>query len=370
VSVMTMVPPVITGWSAISPFGLDADAFATGIREGRPTCAPVDHAAWPVPEERACLVPGFDIAKLLGAKGTRTMNRATGLAVAAVGQVLGEEKLTAHASEGTAFALGTTTGSAQTMMDLTRQSFVGERPYLVEPALIPYAGMNASAARCAIRYGLKGPNTTIATGRPAGISALSYVRRLLATGRAARALAGAVEEYSVARSWLHHHGKNGNGGLLGEGTAIFMVEPAVSATRRPLATLLATDFRACVNGDFGATVLTAVRAALARGGVSADEVLIASHSGASGPAGQAERAALAEVAGEAAISRVPDLAELIADAGAASAAIQIAAVLSVAQTLRTAGKAALIPSVDPDGAVACALLRLADDTLPAGGPRE
>ncbi|HXL93344.1 MAG TPA: beta-ketoacyl synthase N-terminal-like domain-containing protein [Streptosporangiaceae bacterium] len=367
---MTTAAPVITGWSAISPFGLDGHAFATGIREGRRTYAPVDHAVWPVPDEFACLVPGFNVTELLGNKGTRTMNRTTGLAVATAGQVLGPGKPTARAAEGTAFTLGTTTGSAQSMMDFTRQSLVGERPYLVEPALVPYGVMNVAAARCAIWHGLKGPNTTIATGRPAGISALSYARRLLATGRAERALAGAVEEYSVARSWLHHHSRNGNGGPLGEGAAIFVIEPASSATRRPLATLLATEFRTCVDGDFGTVIRMAIRAALARGGVSADEVFLASPSGAPGPAGLAERAALAEAANETAISRVPDLVELIADAGAASAAFQIAAVLSLAAVLPAAGKPALITSVDPDGAVACALLRLAEDPGPAGNPGE
>lgn len=363
---MTTTAPVITGWSAISPFGPDGHAFAAGIREGRRTRARVDPAAWPVPDEHACLVPGFDVTQALGAKGTRTMNRATGLTVAAVGQVLGHEKLTAQVSEGTAFALGTTTGSAQSMMDFTRQSFVNERPYLVEPALVPYGVMNVTAARCAIWHGLKGPNTTIATGRPAGISALRYAGRLLATGRAGRALAGAVEEYSVSRSWLHHHGKEGNGGTLGEGVAIFMVEPAASATR-PLATLLATEFRTCVDGDFGPVVRMAIRAALARAGVPGADVYLASPSGVSGAAGQAERAALAEVTSEAAISRVPDLGELIADAGAASSALQVAAVLSVAEAAPAAGKTAVITSVDPDGAVACALLRLEDsDPGPAG----
>lgn len=363
-SVMTTADPVITGWSAISPFGIGEQAFKSGVREAWRTPMPVDDGIWQVPDEHACLVPGFNAQEILGKKGTRAMNRATSLAVATAGRLLSGEGRAAGTGEDTAFVLGTTTGSAQSMMDFTRDSLVGARPYLVEPAFVPNAVMNAAAARCAIWHGLKGPNTTLATGRPAGISALSYARRLLVTGRARRALAGGVEEYSTARAWLHHHSGLGSGGLLGEGCAIFLVEPGGTVTRPALAVLLATEFRSCVDGDVGAAVQAAARAALARGGVADGDVFLACQSGARGPAGQAERAALAGIVGDAAIARVPDLVELIADTGAASAAFQIAAVLSIAEARSAAGKPALITSVDPDGAVGCALLRL------AGGPDE
>jgi 3-oxoacyl-[acyl-carrier-protein] synthase II len=360
---MNSPAPVITAWSAISPFGIGAEIFAAGIRAGRRTHAAIDPAQWQVPETSACLVPGFNVQDLLGKKGTRALNRATGLAVATIGRLLSETAdaaLTATAGESTALVLGTTAGSVQSMMDFTKASLTGVRPYMVEPALVPNGVMNVAAARCAIWHGLKGPNTTLATGRPAAISALSYARRLLATGRAERALAGAVEEYSTARAWLRHHDQRHGDGPLGEGCAIFLLEPAATAARPPLAELAATEFRVCGDGGVGQAVQDAVRAALSQAGVAADEVLLACPSGAGDPAGQAERTALADIIGEAAISRVPTLTDLLADTAAASSAFQIAAVLSVAAT-GAAGRYALVTSADPEGAVGCALLRLAGD---------
>jgi 3-oxoacyl-[acyl-carrier-protein] synthase II len=370
---MNRSAPVITAWSAISPFGIGAEIFAAGIRGGRTTHAAIDPAAWQVPDTSACLVPGFSVQELLGKKGTRALNRATGLAVATIGRLLSDMAdlaLAEAVGEGTALALGTTSGSAQSMMDFTKASLTGERPYMVEPALVPNSVINVAAARCAIWHGLKGPNTTLATGRPSAISALSYARRLLATGRAERALAGAVEEYSNARAWLRYHSPRPGDGPLGEGCAIFLLEPAATAARPPLAELAATEFRVCGDGGagpgtdqgmgqgVGQAVQDVVRAVLSQAGVAAGDVLLACPSGADDPVGQAERAALAGIVGEAALSRVPALTDLLADADAASSAFGIAAVLSVAAT-GAAGRFALVTSADPEGAVGCALLRLA-----------
>ncbi|MCP5877146.1 hypothetical protein NL390_32295, partial [Klebsiella pneumoniae] len=72
-------------------------------------------------------------------------------------------------SLGTALVLGTTTGSAESMMNFTRSSLEAEKPFYVDPALMPNAVMNCAAGQCAIWHQLKGPNTTIAGGRAAGL---------------------------------------------------------------------------------------------------------------------------------------------------------------------------------------------------------
>lgn len=120
------------------------------------------------------------------------MDRVTGLAVTAVGSLLddGERNRAVGTGEGAAFALGTTTGSAQSMMDFTRDSLTSEQPFFVDPARFPNTVMNCAAGQSAIWYQLKGPNATIAGGRTAALHALNYSRRLLGSGRARTVLCG------------------------------------------------------------------------------------------------------------------------------------------------------------------------------------
>lgn len=179
--------PVITAWSAVSPYGIGRAVFAEGLRERRGTVTELGPEHGSTPDGVGCVVPAFGIRDVLGKKGTRSMDRVTGLAVTAVGSLLddADRNRAVGTGEGAAFALGTTTGSAQSMMDFTRDSLTGEQPFFVDPARFPNTVMNCAAGQSAIWYQLKGPNATIAGGRTAGLHALNYSRRLL--GRAAPA---------------------------------------------------------------------------------------------------------------------------------------------------------------------------------------
>jgi 3-oxoacyl-[acyl-carrier-protein] synthase II len=352
--------PVITAWSAISPFGTGRGAFAEGVREGRQTAAVLDPEQWAVPDKNGCLVPDFDVRATLGRKGTRMMNRVTALTIATVGQLLEDVKGERSRPEDTALVLGTTAGSMQSTMDLTRSSLTGAKPYHVEPAMIPYAVLNGAAGRCAIWYDLKGPNTTLAAGRPSGLAALSYSRRLLLMGRARTVLCGAAEEYSTARSWVDFHARADETGddVLGEGCAMFMLELAPSPGTRPLASVVDVHSQVCTDGDWGAAVGRCVERVLAAGGQGPDDVWAVAPSGAVGAAGTAERARLTGMFGTDAL--VSPVAGLIGETHAAASTFQLAAVLSLAETdPASAGRLAVITSVDRSGTVGAALLRMA-----------
>ncbi len=345
----------ITAWSAVSPHGIGRAAFADGVVAGAAASTEVA-ATWRAADTTAFLVPGFEIREVLGKKGTRSLARVPALAIAALGDLItdtGRDRV-APDPERTAFVLGTTTGSVQSMMDFTRTSLEGEKPFYVDPALMPNAVMNCAAGQCAIWHQLKGPNATIAGGRTAGLAALGYARRLLSTNRASRVVCGAAEEFSGARSWLEHHARGGASAPLGEGAAMFLVEP--SGTAPALADVLAVESRVFLEGDVGSAVAAALRSALATAGVPG--VTAALTSGAPGLFGAREVAAAADVLGEPALTRVPHPS--IGDTAAVSASFQIATLLAhAAADPALAGKTAAITSVDPDGAVICTILRLA-----------
>ncbi|MFG2132139.1 beta-ketoacyl synthase N-terminal-like domain-containing protein [Streptomyces sp. NPDC048751] len=358
--------PVITGWSAVSPHGIGADALAEGLRTQRSTAAPVDTARWKVPASRAHLVPGFETREVLGKKGTRSMDRVTGLAVAAVGSLLDRPGAVRESETGerAALVLATTTGSAASMMDFTRSSLEGARPYDVDPAVMPNAVMNCAAGQCAIWYGIKGPNTTLAGGRAAGLLSLNYATRLLSTGRADTVLCAAAEEYSAARYWLERHsrGPEAPGVALGEGAAVLLVQPAAAVTpeRPALAEVLAVRTRVATGNRARPALQACVRSALEAAGVTGDDVWAASPSDAPGLLGHLEREVLGEICGTEALERVPAVGRL-GDVSAASGSFQIAMVLATAAgTPSAAERVALITSADRDGSLACAVLKLLD----------
>ncbi|GLY32457.1 3-oxoacyl-ACP synthase [Kineosporia sp. NBRC 101731] len=347
----------IVGWSAVSPFGTGRASFADGVGQARATSAVIDRDHWQVPDGRACLVPDFDVRAVLGKKGTRTMNRMTGLAVTTSGNLLKELGEPLGAQDTFGLVLGTTLGSAQSAIDLTRSGLTGDKPFHIESGAIPYAVMNGAAGQCAIWHGLKGPNATVAAGRSSGLLALNYARRLLLTERAASVLCGAAEEYSAARSWISHHSRDTGTDeqVLGEGCAMFALttQPAVE----PLAELLTIRTEIHSGPDWSRSVRRCVEKALATAHLDASQVWVVSPSGGDTPAAADEIRVLRELFGEDSV--LDPVTDLVGETHAVSASFQLAGVLSLAgQDPAAAGRIALVSSVDPVGSVAVAVLRL------------
>lgn len=375
VSPYSATTPVITGWAALSPWGMGGADFAAGLRSGRDTAVRLDREVWQTPFDRACLIPDFDIRQVLGRKGTRSMDRASALAVATVGRLLddGGARLPG-VDESTSLTLGTSTGSAQSMMSFTRDSFVGERPYLVDPARFPNTVMNCAAGQSAIWHRLKGPNTTLAGGRATGLLALRYALRLHRAGRARTLLCGAVEEFSPARAWLEWHSRRRAGGgaggdaqaPLGEGAAVWLMEGAEEAAahgRRPLAVPLGVEFGFAADlARIRPVLADCVRRLLDRTGLAPADIAVVADSGAPGAEGAAERDVLADVLGAGSPDRL-DCAAHIGDTFAASAAFQIAATMATAEPGEE--RTALIVSVEANGVVGAALLATTGQPDPA-----
>jgi 3-oxoacyl-[acyl-carrier-protein] synthase II len=340
-----VAPPVITAWSAVSPFGIGRAAFTEGLRSGRSSATEVPAQRWQVPDRTACLVPDIEAEKK-----SRSLDRATLLALAAVADL--GEPTTEDPGERTAVVLGTTSGSLASSLSVTRDSLTNARPHHVDPKALPAGVMNYPATQCAIRYGFTGPNATIAGGRAAGLHALVYARRLLTAGRADTVLAGAVEEFSEPRAWLAHHNRDACRPL-GEGSVLLRVEHAGSP-RPPLAQLLAADSRVCLDGDFGSSLRASVAAALERAAVGTGDVwAVACATGT-----ETERATAVDQFGTAAVDRLPDTAP-IGDTGAAAAAFSVVALLSGAELVaESTGRPVVVVSTDPDGGVMSVLLRL------------
>lgn len=352
--------PVMSGWAVSSPYGLGRAGFAEGLAAGRRAVGPVDTALWPVPYEEAGLIPGFDIKALLGRKGTRSLDRVAGIAAATVGMLLDEYgQGLAAAAETTGLVLGTS-GSVQSIMDFTRDALTGDKPYLVDPARFPNTVMNFPAGQSAIRHSLKGPNVTVSGGAVTALVALQYASRLLRGGHARVLIAGAAEEFSTQRARLERVADHGGSEPqpLGEGAAFYLLEDAESAREagRPiLATILGSRFRAFQDtARAGLALERCVADVLADAGAAPGDVDLVAPGAPPGVFGKQEDSALNGLTG----NRLP-VRSLVGDAGAASAAFQLAGVLAEAEADPSlVDRLALVTAVDRDGTTGALLLRL------------
>ncbi|MBC2903693.1 beta-ketoacyl synthase N-terminal-like domain-containing protein [Streptomyces cupreus] len=352
--------PVITAWTVMSGLGAGAGTLTAGLRSGRSAVTELDPTAWPGPLGHGAPIPAFTVAGALGRKGTRSMDRATGIAVATVGMLLDdpEQPVGPTGRRDLALVLGTGSGSVQSIMDFTRDSLTQDRPYLVDPARFPNTVMNCAAGRCAIRYGIEGPNSTIAAGRLTALHVLRYATRLLRAGHAEAVLCGAVEEFSVQRSWLEWHARPDGDRLrpLGEGCALFLLERPFAAARlggEPLLRVCATAFRGFQDASAARPALAeCVHEALSRSGAGPADVWAVVPSPHDEETGAAQQGALGDVLGAATpLWLRPE--ELIGDTSAAAGAFQLAAVLAEGIPRPTWGRTALVTAIDAGGLAGC-----------------
>jgi 3-oxoacyl-(acyl-carrier-protein) synthase len=111
--------------------------------------------------------------------------------------------------------------------------------------------INSPAGQAAIKFKLRGVNSTISAGLVSGLYAIHYAAEFLRFGRATALLAGGVEElceesfFSFGKvgvlspsGRLQPFGADRDGTVLGEGSALWMLETAESAQARGAKPLL------------------------------------------------------------------------------------------------------------------------------------
>jgi len=347
---------IITAWSALSPFGHGRTVFTEGILAGVRVAPVSTKDDWASAD--ACVVPDFDVVEQLGRKGTSSMDRTSALAVATLRALQTDEAGAMLPDPATGVVLGTTSGSARTQFEFTRDSLTRRKPYFVNPAQMPFALMNSAAAQSAMWHGLTGPNSTIAAGRVASPAVLRYASRLLRTGRTKGVFVGAAEEHSGARELLER------GQLLGEGAVLLFLQTASAGNRAALAEVVASDMR-FHDGAPRRALAESLRHAMA--GFTVDEVWGLALSAAEPELSEVEDDAAGEVLGQQ-VGTVVRPGQLIGDTGAASGVFGLAALLAHAETNASArGRLAVATSVDRDGTAGCVVLRLVGSVHQARG---
>ncbi|MCC5603259.1 beta-ketoacyl synthase N-terminal-like domain-containing protein [Nostoc favosum] len=361
----------ITGWGVISPIGIGIDAFTEGCTKKSSGLKPITgYTTDPLPFDEACIIPEFETTKFLGSKGTRSMDRTTGMAVAAVGMALKYSGITVEPKQDRiGVVLGTSTGSIRSISEFTRETLVQERPYLVNPALFPNTVMNCAAGQCAIWHKLKGVNATISGGKLSGLLALRYAALTIRSGYADTLLTGAVEEFCEQTAWAYYHTSSSRQKLpLGEGCAIFVLEKpeiAQANNRKILAEVLGCEFgvysKININNAKQQAVglASCIQKLLVSANITPSQIEVIAKCHCEIPVLhrlQDEGLSMALMGMDCAYHF--SISDLIGDCFSASAAFQLAALLAFFESLPTAGnRYGLITSVGWDGTVGCMLIR-------------
>lgn len=300
-------------------------------------------------------VAGFRPEEVLGRKGLSRLSRTDQLAMAASLAAL-DEAGEGPSQAGTGIVLGTSIGSAGTLLEFFRDTFEQERPYLVNPAQFPSTLMNSAGGKTAIRQALTGVNATVSGGPMAGMHAVRYALGMLRQGHARRLLTGAVEELTPETAWAWHAaGRLARGTSLGEGCAVFALDAAASASARRYGRILAceTGFVDAAKGGFAVArrLVDAVRNALGQAGVSPHEITLAvpGASGRRGWAGVEERALREAVPASGRF----DTTSLLGETHGASVALQLAGLLARWTYRPAAERSAVVTSLGFDGSVGC-----------------
>lgn len=309
---------VITGIGAVTPLGVGAEALhqgavrgESGIANGFGACA------------------DFDAARLLSRREACRMDRFCQLAVAAADEAVARAGwvggLPAPA-ERVHCVIGTALGGVSTIESQLDVLRTGGAEY-VSPLTVPLLMANAAPAHLSMRFGTAGETSALATACASSAQAIVAGTRVIRSGEADAAIVGGAEAATTdfVRAVFASAGalsptgrslpfdRTRDGFVLGEGAGILVLEDAGLATARGADVLgeiigwgVTSDHHHITAPDpSGAVAASAIRTALADGGIgAADIAYINAHGTGTRLNDMAEATALRLALGEA-TARIP-----------------------------------------------------------------
>ncbi|MEE1796931.1 beta-ketoacyl-[acyl-carrier-protein] synthase family protein [Streptomyces sp. BE308] len=250
---------VITGIGVTAPGGPGTKSFWQLLTDGRTATRRISlFDPSPFRSQTAAEVD-FDAAALgLGPQEIRRMDRAAQFAVVTAREAAVDSGLEFHAVDPgrMGVTLGTAVGATMGLDEEYRTVSDGGRLELVDhayavPHLYSYMVPSSFAAEVAWAVGAEGPATVVSTGCTSGLDAVGYAAEVIREGSADVMIAGAAEapispitvacfdaiKATTPRNDDPEHASrpfdaSRNGFVLGEGSAVFVLEERESARRR------------------------------------------------------------------------------------------------------------------------------------------
>lgn len=243
---------VITGMGAITPIGNTVEEFWNGIKEGKTGFGPITY--FDTADYRCKLaaeVKDFDPAQYMDKKSARRMEQFCQFAVAAAGQAIADAGLTMEQEDPymVGCSVGSGIGSLQAM-EREYDRLKEKGPGRVGPMLVPLMISNMAAGNVSIAYGLKGKSLNVVTACATGTHSIGEAYRTIQYGDADVMVAGGTESsitpigiagFSALTALSFSEDpqrasipfdKDRNGFVMGEGSAVVVLEELEHAKRR------------------------------------------------------------------------------------------------------------------------------------------
>ena len=291
---------VVTGMGAITPIGNSVEEFWNGIKEGKTGFGPITY--FDTADYRCKLaaeVKDFDPAQYMDKKSARRMEQFCQFAVAAAGQAISDAGLTMEQEDPymVGCSVGSGIGSLQAM-EREYDRLKEKGPGRVGPMLVPLMISNMAAGNVSIAYGLKGKSLNVVTACATGTHSIGEAFRTIQYGDADVMIAGGTESsitpigiagFSALTALSFSEDperasipfdKERNGFVMGEGSAIVVLEELEHAKRRGAKIYAELNGYGCSSDAYhitspaedGSGAATAMLNALKDGGVAPEEL--------------------------------------------------------------------------------------------------
>ena len=291
---------VVTGMGAITPIGNSVEEFWNGIKEGKTGFGPITY--FDTADYRCKLaaeVKDFDPAQYMDKKSARRMEQFCQFAVAAAGQAISDAGLDMEQEDPymVGCSVGIGIGSLQAM-EREYDRLKEKGPGRVGPMLVPLMISNMAAGNVSIAYGLKGKSLNVVTACATGTHSIGEAYRTIQYGDADVMIAGGTESsitpigiagFSALTALSFSEDperasipfdKERNGFVMGEGSAIVVLEELEHAKRRGAKIYAELTGYGCSSDAYhitspaedGSGAATAMLNALKDGGVAPEEL--------------------------------------------------------------------------------------------------
>lgn len=291
---------VVTGMGAITPIGLSVEEFWAAVKSGKTGFAPItkfDASEYKC--KLAAEVKDFDPAQYMDKKSARRMEQFCQFAVAAAGQAISDAGLDMEQEDPymVGCSVGSGIGSLQAM-EREYDRLKEKGPGRVGPMLVPLMISNMAAGNVSIAYGLKGKSLNVVTACATGTHSIGEAFRTIQYGDADVMIAGGTESsitpigiagFSALTALSFSEDperasipfdKERNGFVMGEGSAIVVLEELEHAKRRGAKIYAELNGYGCSSDAYhitspaedGSGAATAMLNALKDGGVEPEEL--------------------------------------------------------------------------------------------------
>ncbi len=190
---------VVTGLGALSPVGNTVDEFWSSLVQGRSGVGPITKFdATDYPTRIAGEVRNFDPLNFVDKKEARRLDPFLQYAIACSVLAVQDAALDTGKVDGTRFGvlIGSGIGGISTLLDSYR-NLLEKGPDRVSPFFIPMMIVNMASGLVSMRFGAKGPNSSVVTACATGNHAIGDSFKIIQRGDADVMIAGGSEAIVV-----------------------------------------------------------------------------------------------------------------------------------------------------------------------------